>query len=47
MGDSGSLFLGFTLAVLAIARQPQASNVFAITGVPTLLFLFPSWILRW
>ena len=41
MGDSGSLFLGFTLAVLAIARQPQASNVFAITGVPTLLFLLP------
>jgi UDP-GlcNAc:undecaprenyl-phosphate/decaprenyl-phosphate GlcNAc-1-phosphate transferase len=41
MGDSGSLFLGFTLAVLAIARQPQASNVFAIMGVPTLLFLLP------
>jgi UDP-GlcNAc:undecaprenyl-phosphate/decaprenyl-phosphate GlcNAc-1-phosphate transferase len=41
MGDSGSLFLGFTLAILAIARQPQASNVFAITGVPTLLFLLP------
>jgi UDP-GlcNAc:undecaprenyl-phosphate GlcNAc-1-phosphate transferase len=41
MGDSGSLFLGFTLAVLAIARQPQASNVFAVIGVPTLLFLLP------
>jgi UDP-GlcNAc:undecaprenyl-phosphate GlcNAc-1-phosphate transferase len=41
MGDSGSLFLGFTLALLAIARQPQASNVFAIMGVPTLLFLLP------
>jgi UDP-GlcNAc:undecaprenyl-phosphate GlcNAc-1-phosphate transferase len=41
MGDSGSLFLGFTLAVLAIARQPQASNVFAVLGVPTLLFLLP------
>ena len=41
MGDSGSLFLGLTLAVLAIARQPQASNVFAIMGVPTLLFLLP------
>ena len=41
MGDSGSLFLGFTLAVLAIARQPQASNVFAIMGVPTLVFLLP------
>ncbi len=41
MGDGGSLFLGFTLAVLAIARQPQASNVFAVLGVPTLLFLLP------
>lgn len=41
MGDSGSLFLGFTLAALAIARTPQASNVFAIVGVPTLVFLLP------
>ena len=41
MGDSGSLFLGFTLALLAIARQQQASNVFAVLGVPTLLFLLP------
>jgi len=41
MGDSGSLFLGFTLALLAIARHPQASNVFAVMGVPTLLFLLP------
>ncbi len=41
MGDSGSLFIGFTLAVLSIARQPQASNVFAIMGVPTLIFLLP------
>jgi len=41
MGDSGSLFLGFTLAILAIARQPQASNVFAVMGVPTLLFMLP------
>lgn len=41
MGDSGSLFLGFSLALLAIARQPQASNVFAVMGVPTLLFLLP------
>ncbi len=41
MGDSGSLFLGFTLAVLAIARQPQASDVFAVMGAPTLLFLLP------
>lgn len=41
MGDSGSLFIGFTLAILAIARQPQASNVFAVLGVPTLMFLLP------
>ena len=41
MGDSGSLFLGFTLAALAIARRTQASNVFAVVGVPTLLFLLP------
>ena len=41
MGDSGSQFLGFTLAALAITRQPQASNVFAVLGVPTLLFLLP------
>jgi UDP-GlcNAc:undecaprenyl-phosphate GlcNAc-1-phosphate transferase len=41
MGDSGSLYLGFTLAALAIARQPQASNVFAVLGVPTLIFLLP------
>ncbi|MFC2053194.1 hypothetical protein ACFLV7_02690 [Chloroflexota bacterium] len=41
MGDSGSMFLGFTLAVLAISRQPQASNVFAVLGVPTILFLLP------
>ena len=41
MGDSGSMFLGFTLAVLAIARQPQASNVFAVMGVPTLIFILP------
>jgi UDP-GlcNAc:undecaprenyl-phosphate GlcNAc-1-phosphate transferase len=41
MGDSGSQFLGFTLASLAIARRTQASNVFAVVGVPTLLFLLP------
>jgi UDP-GlcNAc:undecaprenyl-phosphate GlcNAc-1-phosphate transferase len=42
MGDSGSLFIGFTLATLAIANQKQqASDVFAILGVPTLLFLLP------
>jgi UDP-GlcNAc:undecaprenyl-phosphate GlcNAc-1-phosphate transferase len=41
MGDSGSLFLGFTLAALSIARRTQASNVFAVVGVPTLLFLLP------
>ncbi len=41
MGDSGSLFLGFSLASLAIAHQQQASNVFAVMGVPTLIFLLP------
>jgi UDP-GlcNAc:undecaprenyl-phosphate GlcNAc-1-phosphate transferase len=41
MGDSGSMFLGFTLAVLAIARHAQASNIFAIIGVPTLILLLP------
>jgi UDP-GlcNAc:undecaprenyl-phosphate GlcNAc-1-phosphate transferase len=41
MGDSGSLFLGFTLSALAIARVPQASNLLAVMGVPTLLFLLP------
>ena len=41
MGDGGSMFLGFTLATLAIARSTQASNVAAILGVPVLLFLAP------
>jgi UDP-GlcNAc:undecaprenyl-phosphate/decaprenyl-phosphate GlcNAc-1-phosphate transferase len=41
MGDSGSMFLGFSLAVLAIARHTQASNIFAIIGVPTLVLLLP------
>ena len=41
MGDSGSLFLGFTLSTLAIARIPQASNLLAVMGVPTMLFLLP------
>ncbi len=42
MGDSGSLFIGFTLAALAIAHQKQqASDVLATLGVPTLLFLLP------
>jgi UDP-GlcNAc:undecaprenyl-phosphate GlcNAc-1-phosphate transferase len=41
MGDSGSMLLGFSLAALAIARRTQASNVFAIVGVPTLIFLLP------
>lgn len=41
MGDSGSLFLGFTLAALAVAHRPRASDVFTVLGVPTLLFLLP------
>ncbi|MFM8322473.1 MAG: hypothetical protein ACKOC5_16290 [Chloroflexota bacterium] len=43
MGDSGSLFLGFSLATLAIVqqRQQQASDVLAVLGVPALLFMLP------
>ena len=41
MGDSGSLFLGFTLAALSIARVARASNILAVLGVPILLFLLP------
>ena len=41
MGDSGSLFLGLSLAAFAITREDQASNVFAVVGVPTLIFLLP------
>jgi len=41
MGDGGSLFLGFTLASLAIAQVPRASNLLAVLGVPTLIFLLP------
>jgi UDP-GlcNAc:undecaprenyl-phosphate GlcNAc-1-phosphate transferase len=41
MGDSGSLLLGFTLSALAIARVPQASDLLAVMGVPTFLFLLP------
>ncbi len=41
MGDSGSMFLGFTLAALAVARKTQASSVFAVMGVPIMLFLLP------
>jgi UDP-GlcNAc:undecaprenyl-phosphate GlcNAc-1-phosphate transferase len=41
MGDSGSMFLGFSLASLAIVQRTQASNIFAIFGVPTLILLLP------
>ncbi|MFZ6027450.1 MAG: hypothetical protein ACOYYS_07015 [Chloroflexota bacterium] len=41
MGDGGSMFLGFSLAALAVARQSQASSVLAIMGVPVMLFLLP------
>ena len=41
MGDSGSLFLGLTLASFAITREDQASNVLAVIGVPALVFLLP------
>lgn len=41
MGDSGSLFLGILLAGLAISREPQASNIFAILIVPALTLILP------
>jgi len=41
MGDSGSMFLGFTLAALAVARKTQASSILAVMGVPSMLFLLP------
>lgn len=41
MGDSGSLFIGFLLASLAVFRKSQASSVLAVFGVPILLFLLP------
>jgi UDP-GlcNAc:undecaprenyl-phosphate/decaprenyl-phosphate GlcNAc-1-phosphate transferase len=41
MGDSGSLFLGFTLAALAVVQRPRASDVFSVMAVPTLLLLLP------
>jgi UDP-GlcNAc:undecaprenyl-phosphate GlcNAc-1-phosphate transferase len=41
MGDSGSMLIGFALAALAIARRTQASNIFAIVAVPTMVFLLP------
>ena len=41
MGDSGSLFLGFTLSALAVARKTSASNVLAVIAIPALLFMLP------
>jgi UDP-GlcNAc:undecaprenyl-phosphate/decaprenyl-phosphate GlcNAc-1-phosphate transferase len=41
MGDSGSMVLGFSLASLAVAQRSQASNIFAIMGVPILILLLP------
>lgn len=41
MGDSGSLFIGFLLASLAVFRSSQASSVLAVLGVPILVFLLP------
>lgn len=41
MGDSGSIFIGTLLATISIAREPQASNVFAIVAVPAMIFLLP------
>ncbi|MFN2196101.1 MAG: hypothetical protein ACK2UW_08265 [Anaerolineales bacterium] len=41
MGDSGSMFLGFSLAALAVVRRTSASNVLAVLGIPLLLFILP------
>ncbi len=41
MGDSGSMFIGFTLASLAVIKKTSASNVLAVLGIPMLLFLLP------
>jgi UDP-GlcNAc:undecaprenyl-phosphate GlcNAc-1-phosphate transferase len=41
MGDSGSMFLGFSLAALAVVRRTSASNVLAVLGIPLLLFVLP------
>ena len=41
MGNNGSMFIGFLLAALTLARQSQASNVIATLGVPTLVLLIP------
>jgi UDP-GlcNAc:undecaprenyl-phosphate GlcNAc-1-phosphate transferase len=41
MGDVGSMFLGFSLAALAVSHRPRASDVFTVMGVPVLLFLLP------
>jgi UDP-GlcNAc:undecaprenyl-phosphate GlcNAc-1-phosphate transferase len=41
MGDSGSLFIGFLLASLAVFRRSQASNVLSVLAVPILIFLLP------
>src|SRR5581483_7411064 len=41
MGDAGSLFLGSTLSLLAIHAHGQASNVFSLVAIPTLILLVP------
>lgn len=41
MGDSGSLFLGSTLALLSISTHGNASNVLSLVAVPTLILLVP------
>jgi UDP-GlcNAc:undecaprenyl-phosphate GlcNAc-1-phosphate transferase len=40
MGDSGSMFIGFLLAVLSLATA-EASNVLSFVAVPTVLLLVP------
>jgi UDP-GlcNAc:undecaprenyl-phosphate GlcNAc-1-phosphate transferase len=40
MGDSGSMFIGFLLAVLSLSTA-EASNVLSFVAVPTVLLLVP------
>lgn len=41
MGDGGSLFLGSALSLLTLHTQGQASNIFSLVAVPTLILLVP------
>lgn len=41
MGDAGSLLLGSTLSLLTLHTQGQASNIFSLVAVPTLILFVP------